>query len=223
MNIIITGASGKIGSQLAIHYGKTNNLILQYNNNENIINNIIDSLSCYNTKIYKLKFDFQHNENFIEKTQEFFQSNILINGFSTFEENHFFNFKKENFMRDIKLNVLCPLILTKDFSMLKESKLVINFLDSKALMRDENHFTYSTSKYLFQQLTKESAWYLAPLRINGISLGLYETDNASPKNLPIKEKVNFNDIINTINYFITNNHITGEIINLDSGRHLRKG
>lgn len=225
MNIIITGATGSIGQHLAYYYGQKNNLILQYNSNDQLAHKIKRDLEIYHTDIFLLKHDLIEDYNtFIVKAHDIFTCHVLINNFSTFRENNFNNFTDKDFISDITSNALSPLILTKEFAKSYKNGIVINMLDIKALMRDENHFTYSLSKKLFAEITKESAYYLAPLRVNGIALGLNETDNfTSPEKLPLKEKVTIKDITNTIDYLITNNHITGEIINLDSGRHLRKG
>lgn len=225
MNIIITGATGAIGHHLAYYYGKNNNLILQYYSNDILAHKIKSDLEKYNNKIILLKHDLINDYgSFIEIVNSYFKSHVLINNFSTFRHNNFNNFTEEELKEDLITNAISPLMITKEFAKIYSEGIVINMLDIKALMRDEDHFTYSLSKKLFTDITKECAFYLPPLRVNGIALGLNETDQfLSPDKLPLKEKVTISDITTTIDYLINNNHITGEIINLDSGRHLREG
>ncbi|MBQ0105489.1 MAG: SDR family NAD(P)-dependent oxidoreductase [Armatimonadetes bacterium] len=223
MNIIITGATGKIGSLLAENYGKTDNLILQYFSNEKKMSDIISNIQRFGNRYFSIKWDLAENySDFVTKSKQIFIPDVLINCFSTYRENTFSDFRPHEFEKDIVSNALSPLWLTKEFAKINPKITVINMLDIRTLMRDEKHFTYSMSKYLFAHLTEESAFYLAPCRVCGIALGLNETDKITdPSSLPIKEKTTFEDIKNTIDYIIENKHITGEIISLDSGRHLR--
>lgn len=224
MNIIITGASGRIGKELALYFGKKHNLILQYFSGEEKINKICAELEKYGNSVYPVQYDLVKDYNvFIDDISKTYTCDVLINCFSTFQENSFFTFTDKNFQDDITANAISPLCITREFAKISPIGSVVNFLDIKALMRDEKHFSYSLSKYLFAKITEECAFYLAPCRVNGIALGLNESDTAtSPHRLPIKEKTTYTDICRTAEFLINAPHITGHIINLDSGRHLRK-
>ena len=224
MNIIITGATGKIGRELALYFGTEHNLILQYFSGEEKIHKICTELEKYGNSVYAVQYDLTENYTaFIDSISKIDTCDVLINCFSTFHENSFFTFTDQNIQDDIKANAISPLFITREFAKKSPNGSVVNFLDIKALMRDETHFSYSISKYLFAKITEECAFYLAPCRVNGIALGLNESDTVtSPEKLPIKEKTTYIDICHTTEFLINAPHITGQIINLDSGRHLRK-
>lgn len=223
MNIILTGATGKIGSRLALCLGKEHNLILQYYSNDRKAAELKKQLNRYGAKTEILKWDLIRDyKNFIAETEKIFPCHALINSFSTFKENTFGSFAEEDFDSDIKSNVLSPLVIIKEFAKKHPKGCAVNFLDTKSMTRDEKHFTYSVSEYLYRKITEECAYYLTPFRVNGIALGLNETDPfGDPGRLPIKEKVTVNDICQSVLYLINSPHITGEIIYLDSGRHIR--
>lgn len=224
MNIIITGASGRIGRELSLYFGTKHNLILQYFSGEEKIHKTCTELEKYKNYVCTVQYDLIKDYTaFINDISEIHTCDVLINCFSTFQENSFFTFTDENILDDIKANAISPLCITREFAKISPNGSVVNFLDIKALMRDEAHFSYSLSKYLFAKITEECAFYLAPCRVNGIALGLNESDaTTSPNKLPIKEKTTYNDICQTAEFLINAPHITGQIINLDSGRHLRK-
>ena len=221
MNILITGATGNIGREICAHFGKNHNIFGQYCTNSNIAEEIKNSLKEYKTNIIFFQQNFLMKNNLFQEIKDNSKIDILINCFSTYKENQFSSFKIEDLKDDIYLNSIIPLQLTKLFYNHNPQGKVINFLDSRALSHDPNHWTYSISKRLFADFTKECALNLAPMQINGIALGLTWLDPHSAENLPLKTKVSSNEIIQTIEYLIKSN-ITGEIIHLDSGRHIRK-
>ena len=223
MNILITGATGKIGSQIAKVLGQNHNLILHYNSNIEKAQELKSNLKKYNTKTELIKYDLYNNKNtFIGKCNNIFVCDGIINCCSIYNKNDINILEEEVLLKDITINAMCPLFLIKAFAKTPYSKFFINFLDSKGLSYDNEHISYSYSEMLLEKVIKKSALEFAPLRINGIALGLNESDSETlPSKLPLKEKVTYNDIIKTINYLINSPHITGEIIHLDSGRHIR--
>jgi len=223
MNIIITGATGKIGSNLAKALAKDHNLLLHYNKNNNYAQKLKDELGKYNNIVETISFNFNSSPDiFIDKCNSIFPCEGLIVCHSLYKTNNINSFREKNFIEDININALSPLLLIKAFAKKKNSNFVINFLDSKGLSFDREHFTYSLSQELLAKIIKECAFNYAPIRVNGIALGLNESDvSASPINLPIKEKVTFEDITDTVCFLINSKHITGDIIHLDSGRHVR--
>ena len=151
MNIIITGATGKIGSNLAKSLAKDHNLILHYNKNSGYAQELKDELLKHNNNTaLTISFDLSSDTDiFIDKCNSLLPCEGIIICHSLYKINNINNFNKKDYIEDININTLSPLLLIKAFAKKPFSKLVINFLDSKGLSLDSEHFTYSLSHLNF--------------------------------------------------------------------------
>ena len=92
------------------------------------------------------------------------------------------------------------------------------------------YFTsYTISKSALYTLTKSLALFLAPkIRVNGISPGpTLKSKNQTIAQFkrqisltPMKKQINLDEINKAIDYFISNQSVTGEILTIDSGQSL---
>ena len=106
---------------------------------------------------------------------------------------------------------------------------IINIIDQRVEKLTPFFFSYTLSKSSLATLTKTSAMKLAPnIRVNGISPGPTLKNNRQSeahfkkqwKSTLLRKKVDLDNICNGVRFFIENNSITGEIINIDSGQRL---
>ncbi len=141
--------------------------------------------------------------------------------------------KVDEIAQILNTNLMSAMIFAKAFS----SKRVSNanasmiFISSIASYKPESGILiYSASKAALNNFIKGAAKELSPIRINGVAPGFLKTqmtekfsfvytddfidslDKNSPAGL-----ANVDDIVNTIEFLINSNHITGEIITVDGG------
>ncbi len=158
------------------------------------------------------------------------QCEILINNASMFDRHDFFHVTEDSLDRDMQINFKVPFFLTQTFSGTKSARLVINMLDTRISGMDTEHFTYYLSKRALADFTKMAAKVLGPrIRVNGICPGPIlappgedaEYLEEIAKRIPLKKAGNPDYILSALIYLLENEFITGELLFVDGGEHLR--
>ena len=141
--------------------------------------------------------------------------------------------KIDEIIEIFNINLLSAMIFAKAFSSkrVSNSNASMTFISSIASFRPESGIlAYSASKSALNNFIKGGAKELSPIRINGVAPGFLKTEMTEKfksiytddfidkldKNSPVG-LANVDDIVNTIEFLINSNHITGEIITVDGG------
>lgn len=153
----------------------------------------------------------------------------LINSAAIFEPLSLENTSHDDWQRHLQINLTAPFLLSQAFArQAAENARIVNILDWRALRPNADHFPYTISKAALASLTKSLAIALAPkIIVNGLALGaiLPPADgNKNPdivKNIPMKRWAYANEVEEALLFLLTcPAYITGEILQLDGGRHL---
>lgn len=109
---------------------------------------------------------------------------------------------------------------------------MVNLLDSRLVGGDLAHAPYHLSKAMLQEITTLTALEFAPeLQVNGIApgavlppegLGEDHLDRLTA-DLPLKRRGFPGDIAGAVLYLLGASFVTGQVIFVDGGRHLRLG
>ena len=192
-------------------------------------------LQNYGTKIYLVKGDLSKEKD-VNKIIKFAKSKLnyfdcLINNASVFENDKLKNFKTDSWEKHISINLRAPALLSKEFSKNIKGKNnnIVNIIDQRVFKLTPYFFSYTISKTGLYTLTKTSAMSLAPnIRVNGIAPGpTIKNQRQSEKHFkkqylatPLKKQVDVKHICNTVDFFIKNKSITGQVLAVDSGQNL---
>ena len=246
-NIIITGSTGAIGSEVLYKLLKCGSKIVAFYN-ESIPNT--KELSEYiNTS--KLKFIQLDFEKISTKLNDKFTEAITILGgildilifcHGKFLQGDFRNSNATNFDKNIKINVRSNLhFLSLSIPFLKITKgnvVMISSIETKIV--EKGDFLHALSKSMINSLVQNSALELASygIRINAVAPSFINSKyrkealkNEMNKkylnqmkgfNLLGKELINPGEVADTILFLASNeaNFMTGEIINIDCGFEL---
>ena len=246
-NIIITGSTGAIGSEVLYKLLKCGSKIVAFYN-ESIPNT--KELSEYiNTS--KLKFIQLDFEKISTKLNDKFTEAITILGgildilifcHGKFLQGDFRNSNATNFDKNIKINVRSNLhFLSLSIPFLKITKgnvVMISSMETKIV--EKGDFLHALSKSMINSLVQNSALELASygIRINAVAPSFINSKyrkealkNEMNKkylnqmkgfNLLGKELINPGEVADTILFLASNeaNFMTGEIINIDCGFEL---
>jgi NAD(P)-dependent dehydrogenase (short-subunit alcohol dehydrogenase family) len=108
---------------------------------------------------------------------------------------------------------------------------LVTLLDSRLRDRDPNHFSYAFAKRELAQLTRYLAVDLAPsVRVNGLAPGLIlKAEGAPPEpwaragreSTPLARTGRSADLVRALRYLVENRFVTGQILAVDGGRHLK--
>ena len=234
--IIITGGSTRIGAAIAKKLsGPEKEIVIHYYSSKSKAEKIKKKLSKNKTKVYLIKGDLS-KETDVKKIVKFAKSKLkyfdcLINNASLFENDKLENFTTDSWGRHLRTNLRAPALLSKAFAknIRGKNNNIINIIDQRVFKLTPYFFSYTISKTGLYTLTKTSAMSLAPnIRVNGIAPGpTLKNKRQSEKHFkkqylatPLKRQVDVEQICNTVDFFIKNRSITGQVILVDSGQSL---
>ena len=239
-NVLITGASRRIGKEIAkilhnlgmnigIHCNKSinqaNELQAILNKSRNNSAKVFIANLKKNSEIKQLINDFSLWRNTLD---------VLINNASSFYPTPIGKITKKQWNDLIGINLKAPLFLSQQaFPFLRTSQgTIINIIDIHATQPLANHIVYSSAKAGLKMITRSLAKDLAPnVRVNGISPGaiLWPENNMNEslkenilQKIPMQRSGSPEDIADCITFLIRDaSYITGQIITIDGGRSFR--
>ena len=225
MNILITGASKRIGKEIAIEFAKNGaNIILHY------------EISKYSKALLikaNLEKPLEVKKLFKSAKQKVGKIHHLVNCASLFENDDILNFNEKSWDKHLNTNAKAPAILISNFARQKfnksENLTITNILDQRVFKLTPHFFSYTVSKLILFNMTKTSAMRFAPnIRVNAIAPGPVIKNTRQSKshfkkqysNTLLKKQVDKKEIFNACKFFIENKSITGQTIAIDSGQSL---
>ena len=234
--IIITGGATRIGAAIAKKLSSPGvEIVIHYNKSRSSAEKLKKELSRNSTKVYLVKGDLSKEPDlkkivkFCKKKLKYFD--CLINNASLFEGDKLENFTTDSWGKHLRTNLRAPALLSKEFAKNIKGKNnnIINIIDQRVFKLTPFFFSYTISKTGLYTLTKTSAISLAPkIRVNGIAPGpTLKNKRQSEKHFrkqylatPLKRQVSVSEICNTVDFFIKNRSITGQVLAVDSGQNL---
>ena len=155
---------------------------------------------------------------------------VLINNASIFPESALRSMSVDDVADNVQVNALAPLLLSRAFAGQTEQGSIVNLLDCRIVDYDAKHAAYHLSKRMLYSLTKMMALEFAPqVRVNGVAPGLIlpppGEDEAYLDRLahtnPMQARGQAGDIVRTIAFLLDSPFVTGQVIYVDGGRHLK--
>lgn len=230
--LLIVGGSGKIGSALSIHFlSERNKLIVTYNKSFNKIEQIRKNFPDQNS-FFAFRWDIL-NLSKIEELYNFVSSafgqlDVLINCAGVFPKKDFRLVTDQEFDEAMTINLKASYFLIKTFlDLMSNNSSIINFSSVGGIIPWKNRSLYHISKSSVIALTKSLALECAPkVRINSIAPGYIEfgDDDSEEKmplsKIPLQRYGKIDHIIQTVEFLINNDYITGATIPIDGGRLL---
>ena len=234
--VIITGGATRIGAAIARRLsGPGVEIVIHFNKSKSNAEKLKKELSKKKAKVYLVKGDLS-KETDVNKILNFAKSKLkyfdcLINNASLFENDKLENFTSASWGRHLRTNLRTPALLSKGFA--KNIKVknnnIINIIDQRVFKLTPIFMSYTLSKSALYTLTKTMAMRLGPnIKVNGIAPGptlkskrqSTKHFNKQAKSTLLQKSVSPEDICDTVDFFINNNSITGQIIAVDSGQNL---
>jgi len=230
-NALITGSANRIGKEIAIYLASIGiNVALHYNKSSDSAINTLEEIKKHKINSSMFQADLSKEKNCLNLIKNvnktFGPISILINNASTFKKNNLHNTKIVDLNNDFFVNLIAPLILSREIFKGNLKGKVVNLTDWKTIRK--NRFSYGLSKFAISGLTKSLAISMAPrFQVNEIALGAIlppvDAQSRRTKNInlgPMKRVGRIDEIISCIRMFLDNDFITGEKINIDGGRHI---
>lgn len=129
-----------------------------------------------------------------------------------------------------RVNAVAPQVLTRLLAESGHGEAVVNLLDARMLAYDALHVPYQLSKATLHALTKLAALEYAPrIRVNGVAPGLILPPPGMDASFlerhrrsnPLEAWGSPDAVAEAVIYLLTAEFVTGQVIFVDGGRHLR--
>jgi NAD(P)-dependent dehydrogenase (short-subunit alcohol dehydrogenase family) len=226
-----------VGKAIALHFAERGwNIVLHYFRSSSKAKKLKKIIEQNLVKVVLIKADLK-NPKQTEKIISLARKKLgiidcLVNNAALFEKDDISNFTTKSWNDHLNINLLAPTILTKQFAKQASKKTVsniINIIDQRIFNLTPFFMSYTISKSGLQTLTKTMAKRLGPnIKVNAIAPGptiksKRQTDRHfrnQVKSTLLKKSVKAEDICDAVEFLISNNSITGQIIAVDSGQNL---
>jgi pteridine reductase len=233
---LITGAAQRIGRATALALAEEGvNIVVHYNRSDSEANQLVDELQRLGVRAWPIGADFskpREYETLIKRSLELAGSlSILVNNASVFPPEKMEDLTLSRLNTNVEVNAWVPFVLGRDFARLVGKGKIINMLDSRLSDTDWNHVGYILSKHVLAALTDMMAIKYAPgITVNGVAPGLILPPPGQDESyldrlvdtVPLKKHGGAEDIAEAIVYLLRSDFVTGEVIFVDGGRHLKE-
>ena len=162
-------------------------------------------------------------------SEQFGQIDILINNAAVFYQTRLADATHELTAKELQINLLAPLALTRGFAQQTQTGKIINLLDRRITGHDTNCVPYMLSKKGLEELTKLSALDLAPgITVNAVAPGAVlpppdkESDTAwePAGTIPLDKRPIPADVAEAVLYLLKTDIFTGQTLFIDGGQNL---
>lgn len=155
----------------------------------------------------------------------------VVNNASAFPRGRLADTTYDDLDAMMRLHAWAPLA-TARAAAAKGARGIVNLLDARVASHDPQHFAYITSKQTLAALTRTLARELAPTRVNGVAPGpiLPPTDTGANNDQAMEAAIKATvlrragepaEIAHAVRYLCEAEYVTGDVVFVDGGRHLR--
>jgi len=158
---------------------------------------------------------------------------VLVNSAAVFPGDELAGVTAAGWDRTLAVNLRAPVLLTRAFAAALPEGVegaVVNVTDWRTARPYPDHFSYTVSKGGLDTFTRAAAEALAPfIRVNAVALGaiLPPPDKGSDylkalaREIPAGRPGGTDPVVATVLFLLRTPFITGEILRVDGGAHLR--
>ena len=231
---LVTGAARRIGHSIALALAARGyDIALHYNRSEKEAVKTAAMVRRKNTRCEIFHCDLAGGKDISlmmdEITEKFSNLNLIINNASVFLPSRLDFRGMQLFDLHMAVNLHAPYIITAKFAQLHRKGHIINLLDAGIVRNKTKYLAYLLSKKALAEFTKMSAAVLGPhIRVNGVAPDLIlppENKNIHylerrSRAIPLRRRGCAENILQSINFLLDDNYITGQILFIDGGESL---
>jgi pteridine reductase len=232
---LITGAAKRIGGAIALALAQNGvRVVVHYNRSEKEASALCAAIEGLGVSAWLVQGDLidpvQTEAVFTEAVKQAGAIDILVNSASIFDIETIWQMTDESLCRNMRLHTMAALILSRALAGQQRPGHIINLLDTRVVSYDKDHAAYHISKRALLTLTRILALELAPkIAVNAVAPGLIlpsalqdETylDKLAPTT-PLQRHGSPADVVDAALFLLRSRFITGQIIYVDGGYHMR--
>ncbi len=234
--VLVTGGAKRIGRAVAISLaGAGAEVIVHYRASQEQAEATAENIRQAGGRAWTIQADLgdqaQANQLMPRAIAQAGAIDILVNNASVFNDDTVMNFTPEDLQANVQLHAMAPLTLSRAMAAQQlPAGDIVNFLDSRMEDYDRLHTSYHLSKRMLWTITRMLALELAPaIKVNAVAPGLilppkgkddsYLADLAHTN--PLNRVGSVEGIAAALRLLIESDFITGQVIYVDGGRHIR--
>ncbi|MEW6355625.1 MAG: SDR family oxidoreductase [Planctomycetota bacterium] len=232
---LVTGGAKRLGRATALALAAEGaDIVLHYRSSRNEAEEATQAIRNMGRKAWTIQADLSRPEEatglFQQARQTAGSIHILINNAAIFEPSLLADFTVEDLARNVQINTMAPLQVSRAFVAQGQEGVIINFLDNRIVEYDKKNVAYHLSKRMLHSLTRMMAMEFAPkVRVNAVAPGLVlpprGEDDAYVKRLvttmPLQRAIEVRAVTDAVLFLVKNEFITGQVIFVDGGRHMK--
>jgi NAD(P)-dependent dehydrogenase (short-subunit alcohol dehydrogenase family) len=234
--VVVTGAARRIGRALARACAEAGaDVVIHFHRSRAEAGQTQRQIEALGRRAWLLQADLEQPEqasSLVRRSSELGPLFGLVNNAAIFRPATLRETSLDEWSRYLAINVTAPYLLSKEFAAGLGAGMegrIINILDWRARRPDDEHFAYSISKAALAAMTQAMAVALAPsITVNGLALGAIlppegrTADDDILRRVPAGRWGGLPEVESALLFLLAGPaYVTGEIIHVDGGRHLR--
>lgn len=230
---LITGGAHRVGRGIALALaGAGAKLVLHYNRSAGAAEQTAAEAEALGAAVELRQADLSDPDSIAAVLID--PVDVLINSAAGFPSDHLIDVTPDQWARTLALNLSAPVFLTQAYARALPADrpgAVVNVTDWKTERPYLTpRFSYTIAKGALDTFTKVAASELAPrIRVNAVALGVIlppaDAEEGYAERLaaetPLERVGGVEVVAQAVLHFVQNDFITGEILRLDGGAHLR--
>jgi pteridine reductase len=233
---LITGAAKRLGRAVALALAEEGvNVVVHHNASVAEAQALCEELCELGVDAWTLRADLgsrEESETLIDRARQVAGPlDILINNAAIFPSGTLRDITFDDVVANVQVNAWAPFALSRAFAGQAQRGKIVNLLDSKLARYDWAHAAYILSKHMLAVLTRMTALEFAPdITVNAVAPGLILPPRGEDESylervapmLPLKRHGAPRDIAEAALFLLKSDFITGQVIYVDGGAHLRE-
>ncbi len=232
---LVTGAAKRIGRAAALALAERGcNVVVHYNQSRLHADSLCDEIRQRGVSAWPVSCDFTKPAEvdglFGTVLAQAGPVDILINNASIFPVETLEQTTSRSICENMLIHAAAPLTLAK--AMARQNRLghIINMLDTRITVYDRQHVSYHLSKRTLLTLTRILALELAPkIAVNAVAPGLALQPEGEDESYlqklassnPLQRYGSPEDVVDAILFLLQSRFITGQVIYVDGGYHMK--
>jgi len=232
---LVTGAARRIGRAIALALADRGaRVIVHYRSSADDARGLVEQIRSTGGAAERLHADLADPDaatGLMDRAgKPFGPVDILVNNASTFPADGLADLTPEGLHANIDVNALSPLILGRAMAARGAPGQIVNLLDCRIVDYDRAHVAYHLSKRMLFALTRMMALEFAPrIRVNAVAPGLIIPPPGQDESFlqrlastnPLGRHGDPADVADAVLYLVGAGFVTGQVIYVDGGRHMR--
>jgi hypothetical protein len=233
---LVTGAARRIGRAIALALADEGvHVVLHSSTSAGEARDLASEIEGRGVSAWTVQADFRRPpelESLVGRALDLAGGlDVLVNSASIFPASRLEDLTFPGLLESLEVNAWAPLVLSRELARRVGAGRIVNLEDTRIAGFDRTHAGYMLSKHVLAAITRALALELAPgITVNAVRPGLIlpppgedlrYVERLAGK-LPLRRHGDPEDVADAVVFLASSGFVTGEVVYVDGGRHLRE-